>query len=156
MRGFSKAIISGNLTKDPEVRATASGQQVCAFTIAVNRGPAKDGTDQVAFIDCTAWGKPAEIISQYGKKGSSLLVSGRLNQQMWTDKASGQKRSKLEVVVDDFVFQGGGPVVNDNSEAASTKSSGKKAKAENDEPEVIPDDIPADEEDQISLDEIPF
>ena len=92
MRGFSKAIIAGNVTRDPEMRTTPSGSQVCSFAIAVNRSY-KDSSgaqqDQVSYLDCVAWGKSAEIISQYIKKGSQLLVSGRLEQRSWEDKNRG-------------------------------------------------------------------
>ena len=110
MRGFSKAIIAGNVTRDPEMRTTPSGSQVCSFAIAVNRSY-KDSSgaqqDQVSYLDCVAWGKSAEIISQYIKKGSQLLVSGRLEQRSWEDKNSGQRRSRTEIVVEDFSFIGG-------------------------------------------------
>ncbi len=111
MRGFSKAIITGNLTRDPEVRNTPSGATVCSFTVAVNR-TYRDGSgnqqESVSFIDCSAWGKLGETIAQYGKKGSGVLVSGRLDQHSWDDKTSGQKRSRVEIVAEDFNFIGGG------------------------------------------------
>ena len=108
-RGFSKAIIVGNITRDPELRSTPSGAQVCGFSVAVNRNY-KDSSganqESVSFIDCSAWGKAAEIIAQYAKKGSGILVSGRLEQRSWEDK-EGQKRSRVEIVVEDFNFVGG-------------------------------------------------
>ena len=102
MRGFSKAIITGNLTRDPEVRNTPNGASVCSFSVAVNRVYRDSNGEQkedVSFIDCSAWGKLGEMICQYAKKGSSVLVSGRLDQRSWEDKNSGQKRSRVEVVV---------------------------------------------------------
>ena len=103
-RGFSKAIIVGNITRDPELRSTPSGAQVCSFSVAVNRNY-KDSSganqESVSFIDCTAWGRAGEIIAQYAKKGSGILVSGRLEQRSWEDK-EGQKRSRVEIVVEDF------------------------------------------------------
>ena len=108
-RGFSKAIIVGNMTRDPELRSTPSGAQVCSFSVAVNRNY-KDSSgsqqESVSFIDCSAWGRAAEIIAQYAKKGSGILVSGRLEQRSWEDK-EGQKRSRVEIVVEDFNFVGG-------------------------------------------------
>ena len=107
MRGFSKAIITGNLTRDPELRTTPNGASVCSFSVAVNRvyrdsnGAQKE---DVSFIDCSAWGKLGEMIGQYAKKGSGVLVSGRLSQRTWEDKNTGQKRSRVEIVVEDFNF----------------------------------------------------
>ena len=109
-RGFSKAIIVGNLTRDPELRTTASGTQVCSISVAVNRsykGNSGEQQDQVSYFDCSAWGKLGETIAQYAHKGSGILISGRLEQRSWEDK-EGQKRSRIEIVVDDFNFIGGG------------------------------------------------
>ena len=79
MRGFSKAIVAGNVTRDPEMRTTPSGAQVCSFAIAVNRSY-RDGNgaqqEQTSFIECVAWSKAAELITQYVRKGSGLLVTG--------------------------------------------------------------------------------
>ena len=109
MRGFSKAIIVGNLTRDPELRSTPGGASVCSFSVAVNRvfrDSSGSQKEDVSFIDCSAWGKLGEMISQYAKKGSGVLVSGRLSQRTWEDKNSGQKRSRVEIVVEDFNFTG--------------------------------------------------
>ena len=162
MRGFSKAIIVGNVTRDPEMRTTPSGSLVCSFAIAVNRSY-KDSSgaqqDQVSYLDCVAWGKSAEIISQYIKKGSQLLVSGRLEQRSWEDKNSGQRRSRTEIVVEDFSFIGG----NNNggngggSYGGGSRGGGSKAAAATEDvdtgSDIVPDDVP---DDQINLDEIPF
>ena len=155
MRGFSKAIIAGNITRDPDMRTTASGSQVCSFAIAVNRS-FKDSSgnqqDQVSYIDCVAWGKSAEIICQYVHKGSALLVSGRLEQRSWEDKNSGQRRSRTEVVVEDFSFIGNGS--GNGGSYNSNRGASKEADAEPDMgSDIVPDDVP---DDQINLDEIPF
>lgn len=156
MRGFSKAIVAGNITRDPEMRTTGSGSQVCSFAIAVNRS-FKDSSgnqqDQVSYLDCVAWGKSAEIICQYVHKGSALLVSGRLEQRSWEDKNSGQKRSRTEIVVEDFLFIGnnGGNGGGYNSNRGANNNSGT---TETDMgSDIVPDDVP---DDQINLDEIPF
>ena len=109
MRGFSKAIITGNLTRDPELRTTPNGASVCSFSVAVNRVYKDSNGEQkedVSYIDCSAWGRLAEMISQYAKKGSGVLVSGRLDQRSWEDKNGGGKRSRVEIVVEDFNFIG--------------------------------------------------
>ena len=144
-RGFSKAIIVGNMTRDPELRSTPSGAQVCSFTVAVNRNyrdGSGDNKEQVSFLDCSAWGRSGEIIAQYAKKGSGILVSGRIEQRSWEDK-EGQKRSRVEIVVEDFNFIGGG-----NGDGGSRNSS---AAAE--PQDVAPDDI---SDEPIDLSEIPF
>ncbi len=147
-RGFSKAIIVGNITRDPELRSTPSGAQVCGFSVAVNRNyKDSSGTNQesVSFIDCSAWGRAAEIIAQYAKKGSGILVSGRLEQRSWEDK-EGQKRSRVEIVVEDFNFVGG----NGDGGNSGGSRGGSSAAATAD---VAPDDI---SDEPIDLSEIPF
>ncbi len=157
MRGFSKAIIAGNVTRDPEMRATPSGAQACNFTIAVNRvfrGSDGGQQEQTSFIDCVAWGKSGETIAQYVKKGSALIVSGRIEQRSWEDKTSGQRRSRVEIVVDDFSFVGGGDGSGSGrSSGGSSRPSATKASAPA-EDDFTPDDMP--EDDAINLDDIPF
>lgn len=153
MRGFSKVIIAGNLTRDPELRSTNSGTSVCAFSVAVNRSyRGQDGStkEDVSYIDCSAWGRLGETIAQYAKKGDGILVSGRLNQRAWEDK-SGNKRSSVEVVVDDFVFAGGGSRGGNGSSAPSAPVSSSAPSAPDDS--EIPADIP---DGDIDLSEIPF
>lgn len=158
MRGFSKAIVAGNLTRDPEMRATPSGAQACNFTIAVNRsfrGSDGEQQEQTSFIDCVAWGRSGETIAQYVKKGSGLIVSGRIEQRSWEDKTSGQKRSRVEIVVDDFSFVGGNESAGGNRGGFSGGNAGgsRAAKSTGSE-EVVPEDMP--EDDAINLDDIPF
>ena len=145
MRGFSKAIITGNITRDPELRTTTGGPSVCSFTVAVNRnyrGTDGEQKEEVSFIDCSAWGKLAETIAQYGKKGNGVLVSGRLNQRAWEDK-NGNKRSSVEIVVEDFNFVGG----RDGGNTSGSSSAPASASQED-----IPEDIP----EEIDLSEVPF
>lgn len=156
MRGFSKAIIAGNVTRDPEMRATPSGAQACNFTIAVNRtfrGGDGEQQEQTSFIDCVAWGRSGETIAQYVKKGSGLIVSGRIEQRSWEDKTSGQRRSRVEIVVDDFSFVGGGDGGGSGRSGGSSRPSAAKASAPA-EDDFTPDDMP--EDDAINLDDIPF
>ncbi len=151
-RGFSKAIIMGNITRDPELRSTPNGAQVCSFTVAVNRNY-KDSSgaqqESVSFIDCSAWGKAGEIIAQYAKKGSGIMISGRLDQRSWEDK-EGQKRSRIEIVVEDFNFIGGADGGNGGGSARRSNSS---SSANSESQDVAPDDI---SDDPIDLSEIPF
>lgn len=125
-KGFNKVILMGNLTRDPETRTTPNGQTVTNFSLAVNRTwRGQDGQQQeaVSYINCVAWGKPGEIIAQYLQKGRALLVSGRLDQRSWDDKESGQKRSTVEVVVEDFNFVDGGNSGDGESRPAPSASS---------------------------------
>ena len=155
-RGFSKAILCGNLTRDPELRATPSGAQVCSFGLAVNRvyrDASGANKENVSFFDCVAWGKPGETIAQYAKKGTGMLVSGRLEQRSWDDKSTGAKRSRVEVVIEDFNFIGGN---GDGGNGSRGKSSSEPMDGVDAEPEVVPDDIPTDEDGEVKLDDIPF
>lgn len=147
--GFSKAIIMGNLTRDPEMRTTPNGASVCSFSVAVNRtyrDSAGNNVEQVSFFDCSAWGKIGETIGQYAKKGSGVLVSGRLEQRSWEDKNTGQKRYAVEIRVEDFKFlpRGGQGGSSYNAASATPASAGAS--------EVVPEDIP----DEVDLSEIPF
>jgi single-strand DNA-binding protein len=155
-KGFNKVVLMGNLTRDPETRNTPNGQSVTNFSLAVNRtwkGADGQQNEDVSYIDCVAWGKPGEIISQYLGKGRAVLVSGRLDQRSWEDKESGGKRSKIEVVVEDFNFvgdgqgQGGGSSDGSGSSSSSASSSSNKP-ATNSSSDI--DDKP------IDLSEIPF
>lgn len=150
MRGFSKAIITGNITRDPELRNTPNGATVCSFSVAVNRvyrDTNGEQKEEVSFIDCSAWGKLGEMIAQYAKKGSAVLASGRLSQRSWEDKNGGGKRSRTEIVVEDFNFIGNS-ANRDGGVSSSSQSTDTDASASND----IPDDIP----EEIDLSEVPF
>ena len=111
MANFNKVYLIGNLTRDPELRVTPKGTAICQFGLAVNR-QFKDESgalrDDTTFVDIEAWGKQGETISKYCQKGRPLFVEGRLKLDQWEDKASGQKRSKLKVVLEGFQFLGGG------------------------------------------------
>lgn len=150
-KGFNKVTLMGNLTRDVEMRTTPSGQSVANFSLAVSRSwKGQDGQtqEQTSFINCVAWGKAGEIIAQYVKKGDALLVSGRLDQRSWDDKESGQKRSTIEVNVEDFNFVGGNRG-GDNSSAPAPASSPSSSKSK----DVVIEDI---DDKPIDLSEIPF
>jgi len=107
MASFNRVILMGNLTRDPELRYTPKGTAVARITLAVNRTyTGEDGQkkEEVSFVDVDAWGRQAEVISQYMKKGRPLLVEGRLKQDTWEDKNTKQKQSKLKVVLETFAF----------------------------------------------------
>src|ERR1700722_4689909 len=108
MASFNKVILVGNLTRDPELRHTPKGTAVARITLAVNRtytsGEGGEKKEEVSFVDVDVWGRQAEVISQYMKKGRPLLVEGRLKQATWEDKNTKQKQSKLKVVLESFSF----------------------------------------------------
>jgi len=109
MASLNKTLLIGNLTRDPELRYTPSGTAVCDFSIAVNRKwKGSDGQmkEDVAFIECTAWARTAEVVNQYTKKGQSIFVEGHIQQDRWEDKETGQKRSKLKITVERVQFLG--------------------------------------------------
>ena len=113
MASFNKVILLGNLTRDPEVRYTTGGSAVCDITLAVNYQwtdkRSNERKEEVSFIDVTLWGRTAEIAGEYLGKGRPVLIEGRLQQDKWDDKETGQKRSKLKVVADAMQLLGGKP-----------------------------------------------
>ena len=107
MNGFNKVILAGNLTRDPELRYTPSGTAIAKFGLAVNRkwkDQSGEMKEEVTFIDIDAFGKQAETIGNYLKKGRPILIEGRLKLDQWDDKQTQQKRSRLGVVLESFTF----------------------------------------------------
>ena len=106
MSSINKVIISGNLTRDPELRQTASGKTVLGFGVAVNDRRKNQQTgeweDYPNFIDCTMFGNRAEGVSRFLSKGSKVCIEGKLRWSQW--ERDGQKRSKIEVIVDEIEF----------------------------------------------------
>lgn len=98
-------VIMGRLTRDPELRRTGSGVAVASFTVAVDRDfSGKDGAEkETDFLDCVAWRQTGEFVSKYFRKGSMIVVSGRLQVRSWTDK-DGNKRRTAEIVADNCYF----------------------------------------------------
>lgn len=110
MASFNRIVLVGNLTRDPQLSYTPSNTAVCKFGIATNRRwKDRDGKDRddTCFVDCTLFGRGGETFNQYMKKGSMALVEGRLHLNQWTTP-EGDKRSKHEVIVENFTFLGGG------------------------------------------------
>lgn len=105
MASFNKVILIGNMTADPELKNTASGVSVCSFSIAINRRFAKEGEQNVDFINIVAWRNTAEFVSKYFKKGKPILVCGQIQTRTWNDN-EGNKRYATEVVADEVSFVG--------------------------------------------------
>ncbi len=134
MASLNKVMIIGNLTRDPELRYTPKGQAVTDIALAVNRRYVVDGEkrEEVTYVDVTFWGKGAEIIAQYMKKGNPMYVEGRLRLDSWDDKTTGQKRSRLTVTGEEFQFlggkgEGGGSSQPYDDEGGSSRSSGSSS-----------------------------
>ncbi len=107
--GFvNKVMLLGNTTRTPELRELPSGTRLCDFGLAINRTyktAAGEEKQETVFVDCTAFGRTAEVIAEYCPTGRALFIEGRLHYQTWEDK-SGNKRNKLSVVVETFQFIG--------------------------------------------------
>jgi len=138
MASLNKVMLIGNLTRDPEIRYTPKGQAVTDIGLAVNRvytTESGEKREEVTFIDVTLWGRTAEVVHQYCKKGRPLFVEGRLQLDTWDDKTTGQKRSKLKVIGDGIQLlgsrEGGGEGGGSSaaSSGASSASSGGGAAA---------------------------
>jgi single-strand DNA-binding protein len=109
MASYNKVFLMGNLTRDPQVKHLPSQMVVAEFGLAVNRRyktASGEDKEEVAFVDCTAFGRQAETISQYCTKGKPIFVEGRLKFDTWDDRGGAGKRSKLTVVVENFQFLG--------------------------------------------------
>lgn len=115
MASFNKVILVGNLTRDPELRYTPKGTAIAKIGIAVNRvwtAETGEKKEEVTFVDVDVFGRTAENVGQYMRKGRPILIEGRLRLDQWDDKQTGQKRSRLGVVAETVQFlgsaQGGG------------------------------------------------
>lgn len=157
-RSLNQVNLMGNLTRDPELRQTPNGQNVCSFSLALNRsykdssGEWQEATD---YIDIVAWGPLAERVAQYLSKGRRCLVVGRLQSRSW--EQDGQKRSKVEVLANDVTFLdsrgggegGSGGEFDQTAKPASKPAPSKKVKEDDVQIEDIGDE-------PINLDDIPF
>ena len=151
---LNKAMIVGNLTRDPELRTLPSGISVCQFSLATNRVyKDKDGGKQEStdYHNIVVFGRQADTCAQYLKKGQSAMIEGRIQTRSWDDQASGQKKSRTEIVADRVQFgpkAGGGGSFDGGS--SSAPSAGQKAPATEDMGQI---EYPADE---INPEDIPF
>lgn len=149
-RSINQVILMGRLTRDPEQRTTTTGKTIASFSIAVDRNTQDDQAD---FFNVTAWEKLGDLVMQYLGKGRRVLVQGRLRQDSWDDKETGQKRSRVEVVATDVTFLDG-PNSGDNAgtnSGAPAQSNANSSKKKSDD--VVIEDI---DDKPIDLSEIPF
>ena len=144
-KSINQVILMGRLTRDPEVRTTTTGKTITSFSIAVDRGGQEDQAD---FFDVTAWEKLGELVSQYLSKGRRCLVQGRLRQDSWDDKETGQKRYRTEILVNDLSLLSGRDEGGSGSSPYSRQSgpSDQRQPAHQDDyaqsAEISDDDIP--------------
>jgi single-strand DNA-binding protein len=144
---LNKAMIIGNLTRDPEIRALPSGVKVASFSVATNRvWKDKNGVKQenVDYHNVVVFGRQADIVGQYMKKGSSILVEGRMQTRSWDD-AGGQKKYRTEIIADRIQFgprREGGSAGGYSPEPAPTEDKKALDTIEYPEEEIYPEDIP--------------
>jgi len=145
---LNKAILYGNLTRDPELKSLPSGIQVCSFGLATNRVyKDKEGNkqEQADFHNIVVFGRQAETVAQYLKKGSGAFVEGRMQTRSW-DSQDGQKKYRTEVVADRVQFgpryQGGRPAAAENGDGKDKKSKPVADEIQYPEEEINPEDIP--------------
>jgi single-strand DNA-binding protein len=151
---LNKAFLYGNLTRDPELKALPSGIKVANFAIATNRTyKDKDGNkkETTEYHNIVAFGKQAELIEQYLKKGRGIFVDGRLQTRSWDDKATNSKKYRTEIIVENFQFgpsgapQAGGSYTPSQTEGGPESANNKAEKIDTiDYPmeEINPEDIP--------------
>ncbi len=145
MASFNKVILVGNLTRDPELRYSPKGMAIAKVGLAVNRvwtNEAGEKKEEVTFVDVDCFGRTAENVGQYMRKGRPMLVEGRLRLDQWDDKQTGQKRQRLGVVAESVQFLGG------NQEAAPTTPQPERPSAA-DVPKVAGENAP-------ETDSVPF
>ncbi len=150
---INKVMLFGNLTRDPELRALPSGMNVVNFSVATNRTyKDRDGKkqEQTDFHNVVVFGRQADTVNQYLKKGSSVYVEGRLQTRSWDDKSSGEKKYRTEVIADRVQFgprssgAGGAAKRSDDQQPEEEMSSGGGGGAGIDYPkdDINPDDFP--------------
>lgn len=148
---FNKAFVLGNVTRDPELRTTPGGQNVCSFGVATNRfykDQKGERQQSVEFHNIVAWGRLAEICHQYLKKGSLVFIEGRIQTRSWQDQNSGQKRYRTEIVTETMQL---GPRPGGGVFGAAADETVQPQAAEPVETVQYPG-----EEDEIKPEEIPF
>lgn len=140
MAALNKVLLIGNLTRDPELRVTPKGSQVCQVGIATSR-KFKDETgnlkEETTFVELEAWGKTAELISRFLGRGSPCMIEGRLKLEQWEDKESHQKRQKIKVVVENVQFIGSPRTMADKTEAGAEDDTNPELDEAENEAELV-------------------
>jgi len=157
MASFNRVILAGNLTRDPELRYTPKGLAISKIGLAINRtwkNEAGETKEEVTFVDVDSFGRQAEVIAQYFKKGRPILVEGRLRLDQWDDKQTGQKRSKLGVVLEGFSFVDSNR--GDGGGAPSAPSEGARPRPAVAQPAAPAGEAPESEAPPPEQDDVPF
>lgn len=166
-RSLNKVQLIGNLTRDPELRYTPNGKAVCSFGIATNRywtTESGEKREEADFHNIVAWGKLAELCSQFLVKGRKVYVEGRLSTRSWTGQ-DGTQKSRTEVVIDDMILldsRGGGVVSGEQAQkpvknaAKHRKDEEAKMKEGEKEEVAVPEGNNPSAEEEVSPDDIPF
>jgi len=156
---LNKVQLIGRASQDPEMRQTGSGQNVCSFSVATGRSwkDANSGEqkEQTEFHNIVAWGKLAEIVNNFVKKGKQIYIEGRLQTRSWDDQNTGAKKYKTEIVAENIILLGGTSANSGNQSSGSENSSYKN----NDSAPVMSDDLPparAVSSDEITIEDVPF
>ena len=143
MASFNRVILVGNLTRDPELRYTPKGTAVAKVGLAVNRvwtTETGEKKEEVTFVDVDVFGRTAENVGQYMRKGSPILIEGRLRLDQWDDKQTGQKRTRLRVVAENMQLLGGRPPGGGDASGEGRQTSAPPKKSAGPEPDE--DEIP--------------
>jgi single-strand DNA-binding protein len=172
MASYNRVILMGNLTRDPQLRYLPNQTQVVEFGLAMNRrwrSSSGEDREEVTYVDCSAFGKQAEVINQYCQKGRPLMVEGRLKYDSWEDKQGGGKRSKLVVVVENFQLLGsrndangggqagpGGPEHRSSRPAPARGGNSAPGAGSGPQAETPPSEPPIGQDQQFKEDDIPF
>jgi single-strand DNA-binding protein len=149
---LNKAILIGNLTRDPELKAIPSGNKVCTFSLATNRtykdasGARQEKTD---YHNIVVWGKTAENVAQYMKKGSQILVEGRMETRSWDDQATGTKKYRTEIIADTVQFGSKGTGTGAYTPSSTSAPKSDQSTESNMDSIEYPDE-------QINAEDIPF
>jgi single-strand DNA-binding protein len=158
MPNLNKVMLIGNLTRDPEIKYTPKGTAIAAFGLAVNRNYTTESgekREEVTFIDLEAYARLAEIIGEYCKKGRPIFVEGRLKLDTWDDKQSGQKRSKMKVIVETMQLLGSREGGGGGGEFEGSQSGGAPQQQQRRAPQPPPRPA-ADPDLDAAPDDIPF
>lgn len=156
---LNKAIIIGNVTQDPEVRTTPSGDKVANFSVATNQIWKDKNTGEkqqkTEFHNVVAWRRLAEIIEQYLNKGGLVMVEGRIETRSWEDQSSGQKRYRTEIIAENIQL---GPRRDGSGGSASSSGSSNSSNDSNKDNDVptIDADTPTNSDDEVDIKDIPF
>ncbi len=157
--GVNKVFLLGNVGKDPEIRSTAGGMTVASFSLATadrQKDPQGNWTDKTEWHNLVCFQRTAEIVRDYVKKGSQVFVEGKIQTRSWDDKASGEKKYKTEILVNDLSLLGGRQGAEGGASTGSYSRSNAASSSSTNYDQRSPATVPDYGEDGITDDDIPF